>query len=148
MKLIIATPSPYARKARIALHEKALAFEEIIDVPWNTDTQTPDHNPLGKVPVLILDDGKTIFDSSVIVEYLDTLDAAPQLIPSDPASRVEVKQIEVLADGICDAVVLSVLEGMRPQAKQSSDWLARQRRSPATISYWFAALPRGRTING
>lgn len=128
MKLIIAKPSPYARKARVALHEKGIAFEEVIDVPWNANTQTPDHNPLGKVPVLILDDGSTFFDSSVIVEYLDTLNAPPRLIPSEPKERVEVKQIEAMADGVCDAVVLSVLEGNRPKEKQSSDWVGRQRR--------------------
>ena len=68
MKLIIAKPSPYARKARIALIEKAIAFEELMDNPWKTDTQTVDFNPLGKVPVLITDDGESYFDSRVIIE--------------------------------------------------------------------------------
>jgi len=128
MQLIIASPSPFARKVRIALHEKGLPFEEVMDVPWNPDTVTPAHNPLGKIPVLLLDDGRAIYDSRVIVEYLETLEAPPALIPADPAARVAVRQIEALADGICDAVVLTVLEENRKPGLQSGDWLARQRR--------------------
>ena len=127
MKLIIATPSPYARKVRIALHEKNLAFEEIVDIPWNPGTAAPALNPLGKIPILILDDGRTIYDSRVIVEYLDTLGHPPQLIPDDPGQRIAVKQIEALADGICDAIVLIAIEGRRKAGLQSGDWVARQR---------------------
>ncbi len=127
MKLIIARPSPYARKARIALHEKGLAFEEHIDVPWNPDTVAVAHNPLGKIPILILDDGRVIHDSSVIVEYLDTI-AEPRLIPAEPGLRVRAREIETLAGGICDAVVLTVLEESRPPELQSKDWMTRQRR--------------------
>ncbi len=54
MKLISATPSPYARKVRIALAEKGIPFDLVTEVPWNADATTPDHNPLGKLPVLIL----------------------------------------------------------------------------------------------
>lgn len=125
MKLIIAKPSPYARKARVALQEKGIAYEEIVNNPWLPEAIAGTHNPLGKVPILILDDGTTVFESSVIVEYLETLNREPQLLPKDGMSRVAVKQIEALADGICDAVVLLVLETRR--AQQSQDWLARQR---------------------
>jgi len=128
MKLIIASPSPFARKVRIALHEKGLPFEEVMDVPWNPDTVAPAHNPLGKIPVLLPGDGRAIYDSRVIVEYLETLDAPPALIPADPAARVAVRQIEALADGLCDAVVLIVLEQARRPELQSADWIARQRR--------------------
>ncbi|MEK9671852.1 MAG: glutathione S-transferase N-terminal domain-containing protein [Rhodospirillaceae bacterium] len=126
MKLITAKPSPYVRKVRIALREKGLDAEEIVDVPWNNDTKTPDHNPLGKVPVLILDDGGVVHDSSVICEYLDTVQPEPRMFPENPADRVRVRQAEALANGICDAIVLAVLEGMRPADKQSADWVARQ----------------------
>jgi glutathione S-transferase len=126
MKLIIARPSPYARKARIALLEKGLAFETVVENPWLPDTRMPGFNPLGKVPALVLDDGRVIHDSKVIVEYLETLNASPALIPDSPQLRIEHKQIEAIADGVCDAVVLIRLEGTRPKDKQSADWVARQ----------------------
>ncbi|HZP86700.1 MAG TPA: glutathione S-transferase N-terminal domain-containing protein [Burkholderiales bacterium] len=128
MKLIIARPSPYARKVRIALLEKCIPFETIVENPWLPRTEVPAANPLGKVPALVLDDGKVVHDSKVIVEYLETLGAPPTLIPQSPGLRVEHKQIEVVADGICDAVVLIALEGARPEAMRSADWIARQHR--------------------
>ena len=137
MKLVIATPSPFARKVRIALHEKQMPFEETVDVPWNPATIAPSLNPLGKIPILTLDDGRTLYDSRVIVEYLDTLGRPPPLIPDDPARRIEAKQIEALADGICDAVVLIAIEGRRKQELQSTDWVARQR---AKVEAGVAAL--------
>lgn len=127
MKLVIASPSPYARKARIALIEKGIPYDEIVDNPWLPDAGIARLNPLGKVPSLILDDGSVVHDSKVIVEYLDTLERAPRLIPADPALRVAHKQIEALADGVCDAIVLCVLESTRPEDKRSADWVTRQR---------------------
>lgn len=127
MKLIIATPSPYARKARIALKEKGIDYEEIVDNPWLPGTGITAVNPLGKVPSLLLDDGRVVHDSKVIIEYLDTLGDPPRLIPEDSALRVAHKQIEAVADGVCDAIVLCLLERARPEDKQSNDWLARQR---------------------
>ncbi len=62
MRLISATPSPYARKVRIALAEKAIPFELLTEVPWNADTSLPRYNPLEKLPVLILDDGSTVYE--------------------------------------------------------------------------------------
>lgn len=126
MRLIIATPSPFARKARVALLEKGIAFETVIDNPWNPGAQAPEHNPLGKIPVLFTDDGNTVFDSKVIVEYLDAVYPARPLFPAHPLDRVAAKQVEALADGICDAVVLIVLERARPAELQSRDWIARQ----------------------
>ena len=123
MRLVIATPSPFARKARIALLEKKLPHEVVVQNPWQSSIAD---NPLGKVPVLYLDDGRVVHDSGVIVEFLDTLDASPALIPADAAQRVAHKQVEAIADGICDAVVLIVTERSRPTEKQSADWIARQ----------------------
>ena len=128
MKLIIAKPSPYARKARVALIEKAIEFETIVENPWLPDTEIGDVNPLGKIPALVLDDGRVIHDSKVIIEYLETLNAPPALIPSSPDLRITHKQIEAIADGISDAIVLIRLEGTRPAAMQSSDWVSRQRK--------------------
>ena len=128
MKLIIAKPSPYARKARVALIEKGIEFETIVENPWLPDTRIANANPLGKIPALVLDDGRVIHDSKVIVEYLETLNVPPALIPSSPDLRIAHKQIEVIADGVSDAVVLIRLEGTRPAAKQSADWVGRQRK--------------------
>lgn len=128
MKLIIASPSPFARKARIALLEKDIACEIVVENPWLPGTKVIDANPLGKVPALVLDDCSVVHDSKVIVEYLETLGASPPLIPADPRLRIAHKQIEAIADGICDAVVLIALEGTRAEAKRSEDWIERQRK--------------------
>jgi glutathione S-transferase len=128
VKLVIAKPSPFARKVRVALREKGIAFEEIVENPWAAGTAVPGTNPPGKVPALILDGGRVVYDSKVIVEYLETLGRPPQLVPADPALRVAHKQIEALADGVCDAVVLVVLERSRPGDLQSADWIGRQTR--------------------
>lgn len=128
MKLIIARPSPYARKVRVALIEKSCDCEIVVDNPWLADTRVRDANPLGKVPALLLEDGAIVHDSKVIIEYLETLRMPPTLIPDEPLQRVAHKQIETLADGVCDAVVLIALEGARPEDKRSDAWLERQRR--------------------
>jgi len=126
MKLLSATPSPYARKVRIALAEKNLAFELITEVPWDDDTQTAELNPLEKLPVLCLDDGTTVYDSSYILEYLEIKHPKPPLFPSDPDERLAARRLEVLADGICDAVVLAFFENLRPEAHRSVAWRDRQ----------------------
>jgi glutathione S-transferase len=126
MKLLIAGPSPYARKVRVALREKGIGHEEVLDLPWNPGSAAGRLNPLGKVPVLV-DGDEVVWESSVILEYLETLGRGPALIPGDAAGRLAVRRVEALADGICDAVMLSVLETKRPAAKRSSDWLVRQR---------------------
>ena len=140
MKLVIASPSPFARKVRVALHEKRIDFDEVVDVPWNANTVAPSLNPLGKIPVLAFDDGRVFYDSSVIVEFLDTLDAEPRLIPADPSARLAVRQIETLADGICDAVVLTVLEQARRPDMQSTNWIDRQCEKVTAGTQALAAL--------
>ena len=131
MRLIIARPSPYARKVRVALIEKSCDCEIIVDNPWLPDAQVSEANPLGKVPALLLEDGEVVHDSKVIIEYLETLGMPPALIPGEPQQRVAHKQIEALADGVCDAVVLIALEGARPEDKRSEAWLERQRKKVA-----------------
>jgi glutathione S-transferase len=123
MRLVVAAPSPFARKARIALLEKGLAHEIVVQNPWQAEIAD---NPLGKVPVLYLGEGRVVHDSSVIVEYLDTLGAPPQLLPADPRLRVAHRQVEAIANGICDAVVLIVTERSRPAGRRSIEWIARQ----------------------
>jgi glutathione S-transferase len=126
MKLLSATPSPYARKARIALHEKGLPFELVTEVPWNGDASAPRFNPLGKVPVLMLDDGECVYESRLIVEYLELKHPWPPLFPKDADALIAAKRLEVLADGACDAVVLMFIERQREADKQSPAWLQRQ----------------------
>ena len=140
MKLVIARPSPFARKVRVALREKGLAHEEIVENPWAAGTAVPGTNPLGKVPALVRDDGRIVYDSKVILEYLETLDRPPQLVPADPDLRIAHKQIEALADGISDAVVLVVLERSRPADLQSSDWIGRQTRKIEAATAELARL--------
>ena len=113
MKLLSATPSPYARKVRIALAEKGLAFELVTENPWKTGASTPDFNPLGKLPVLILEDGSTVYESGHSLEWLEVHYPEPALVPADPRARLAARGIEVLADGVCDAIVLSLIEGLR-----------------------------------
>jgi glutathione S-transferase len=127
MKLVIASPSPYARKARVALNEKGIDHEIVMDIPWAPDTVAPSSNPLGKIPILLLDDGEVIHDSAVIVQYLEVVYPHPALLPDDPMKRLAHRKIEVLADGICDAVVLIALEGNRAPELRSVDWVDRQR---------------------
>ena len=140
MKLLIARPSPYARKARVALIEKGIDFETVIENPWMPQATVASANPLAKVPALVLDDGSTVYDSRVIFEYIETLGRPPRLIPEKPDLRIAHKQIEALADGLCDAVVLIVLERARTAAMQSSEWIERQRKKVPAATQELARL--------
>lgn len=126
MKLIASLTSPYARKVRIVLQEKRIECPLTVDVPWNDDTHVPDFNPLGKVPVLVLDDGSTLFDSRVIVDYLDHVSPVAKLIPSDHRQAVQVKRWEALADGVCDAAATIFIERNRRGNTQPDAWVERQ----------------------
>ena len=124
--LISATPSPYARKVRIALIEKGIPFTLQTEVPWHGTTATPAYNPLEKLPVLVQPDGTGIYESRFILEWLEVRHPTPRLLPDDPEAILAARQVEVIADGVCDAVVLLFFERMR--AEPSAEWIARQRR--------------------
>jgi glutathione S-transferase len=126
MKLIGSLTSPYARKARVVLAEKKIEYDFVLDSPWSPDSLVPDLNPLGKIPVLVLDDDTPLFDSRVIVEYLDNVAPNNKLMPAPNRERTEVKRWEALADGVCDAAVLIFLERKRPAKAQDAAWIARQ----------------------
>src|SRR5205814_10025730 len=128
MKLLASHTSPYARKVRIAIAEKKIECELVEESPWVPGTSVPNYNPLGKVPVLLLDDGTALYDSRVIVEYLDNVSPVSHLIPDPARQRIAVKKWEALADGICDATVATVVERRRPEHERSSDWIDRQQR--------------------
>jgi glutathione S-transferase len=127
LKLISATPSPYARKVRIALQEKGLPFELFTEVPWDSTTSTPKHNPLEKLPVLILDDGTSVYESSFILQYLELKYPDTPLLPAHVDQVLAARKLEVLCDGICDAIVLTFFERMRPGGG-SAQWVERQQR--------------------
>ena len=129
MKLIGSLASPYVRKVRVVLAEKKLDYQFELENVWAADTTISQWNPLGKVPCLIMEDGTTLIDSRVMVEYLDTLTPVCKLLPPNGRDRADVKCWEALADGMLDAAVSVRLERtMRPQALQSEEWMARQMR--------------------
>ncbi len=129
MKLIGSTTSPYVRKVRIVMAEKKLDYQFILENVWAADTTMPDSNPLGKVPCLVMEGGEAVFDSRVIVEYLDTLSPVGKLIPMQGRERAEVKTWEALADGLLDAAILARLEATwdgRTEGQRSQVWIDRQ----------------------
>ena len=129
LKLIGATTSPYVRKVRIVMAEKKLEYTFVEENVWAADTTINHANPLGKVPCLILDAGEALFDSRVIVEYLDILSPVGKLIPASGRERAEVKTWEALADGLLDAAILARLEATwagRTEEQRSLKWIDRQ----------------------
>src|SRR4051794_5807733 len=129
MKLIGSTSSPYVRKVRIVMAEKKLDYEFVQEDVWDDDTSIAQSNPLGKVPCLVMEGGEALFDSRVIVEYLDTLSPVGKLIPAVGRERAEVKTWEALADGVMDAAILARLEANWPgreKSERSAAWIDRQ----------------------
>ena len=128
MKLFGTPGSPFARKVRIVLEEKGIPYEYVIERGSAPGSRVPQFNPLGKVPTLVLDEGRALYDSPVIVEYLDALGSGPKLIPDTFDQRIEVKRWEALGDGIAEATVLVNHEYREPAEKQRAPaWFERQR---------------------
>ena len=143
MKLYGSLTSPYVRKARILIREKHLPCEFVVADAWAADSPVPALNPLGKVPVLLRDDDSVLFDSPVIVEYLDALKAPTQL-PAAGEARWDMLRWEALADGLLDAVVTRLLESRRPAAQQSADNIRRQEEKiTRSIEYTAQHLSQG-----
>ena len=140
MKLIGAHASPYARKTRIVMAEKKIDYEFVVENPWEATSRVSEYNPLGKIPVLVMDDGGAVFDSRVIVEYIDTVNPVNKLIPASGRARVEVRCWEALGDGICDAAISARLESSRPKNQQSPDSI---KRNLAKVDQGLAAAARG-----
>ncbi len=129
MKLIGSPASPYARKVRVVMAEKKLDYHYVIEDVWAAESSITESNPLGKVPCLVMEGGEAVFDSRVIVEYLDTLSPVGKLIPVQGRERAEVKTWEALADGLMDAALLARMEVMfkgRTEAQRSQAWIDRQ----------------------
>lgn len=128
MKLIGSVPSPYVRKVRVVMAEKKLEYEFVQEDVWASDTTIASSNPLGKVPCLVMEGGEALYDSRVIVEYLDTLSPVGKLIPPSGRERTEVKTWEALADGLLDAAITARLEAHWPgrsEAERSQAWIDR-----------------------
>ena len=128
MKLIGSLSSPYVRKVRIVMAEKKLDFQLELEDVWAND-KILKSNPLGKVPCLVLSGGEAVFDSRVIVEYLDTRSPVSRLIPEGSRERIEVRTWEALADGLIDAAILVRLEQTWPgrtAEQRSQAWVDRQ----------------------
>jgi glutathione S-transferase len=135
MKLLYSLTSPYARKVRVVAAEKRIEIEMLKVVLADPDCPVIHHNPLGKIPVLILDDGESLFDSRVIVEYLDNRTPLARLIPQENSAKIWVRRWEALADGVCDAAILARQETAR----------AENLRDPAVIEKQMGKVMRGLT---
>lgn len=128
MKLIGSLTSPYVRKVRVVLAEKKLDYQFILEDVWASDAILKS-NPLGKVPCLVMEGGEAVFDSRVIVEYVDTLSPVGKLMPPSGRERIEVKTWEALGDGLLDAAIAARLEQTWPgreEAQRSAAWIDRQ----------------------
>ncbi|WP_293806249.1 glutathione S-transferase [uncultured Bosea sp.] len=119
--------SPFGRKVKMAAIELGLMDRiEIVAADTNDPSEVlRQQNPLGKIPTLVLEDGTTLFDSRVIVDYLDHLSGG-KLIPAGEARFTQLR-LQALADGICDAALLKVYEGrFRPEEGRNANWVAHQ----------------------
>jgi glutathione S-transferase len=135
MKLLASLASPYTRKVRVVLAEKKIECEmERVDVAPAENPVNP-HNPLGKIPTLVLDDGAALYDSRVIVEFLDHASPLNRLIPAEIRERVQVRRWEALADGVVDAGIL--VRGGFQLEKQ----IARMRRGMARLAAELEGSP-------
>ena len=147
MKLIGAVTSPYVRKVRIVMAEKKLEYEFVQEDVWAASTSIVLSNPLGKIPCLLMETGEALYDSRVIVEYLDTLSPVGKLIPPSGRERTEVKVWEALADGLLDAAIAARLEAHwvgRSEAERSQAWIDRQL---GKVHDTLAAISKGLSDN-
>ncbi|HEI8868152.1 glutathione S-transferase [Serratia sp. AKBS12] len=127
MRLIGSYTSPFVRKISVMLLEKGMVFEFVNDPPYEAGTRVAEFNPLGKVPVLVTDDGEAYYDSRVIAEYLELLPDTPAFLPADRAGALRIRQIEALADGVTEAAATLFRESRRAPEKQDEGWMLRQR---------------------
>jgi glutathione S-transferase len=142
MKLIGSLTSPYVRKVRIVMAEKRLDYQLELEDVWVGD-HILQSNPLGKVPCLVMEGGEAVFDSRVIVEYVDTLSPVGKLLPDRGRERAEVRTWEALGDGVLDAAILARLERTwsgRKDSERSSAWIDRQM---GKITASLAAMSKG-----
>lgn len=141
MKLYGSLTSPYVRKVRAFIHEKGIAHDFIVEAASDPAGNVPRLNPLGKVPVLLRDDGEAMFDSPMIIDYLDGLGGAP-LIPPGGDDRWRAQRWHALGQGICDAVVARLMETRRKAEHQDAGVIAKQEGKVAAALH-FAEMHLG-----
>ncbi|MCC0038377.1 MAG: glutathione S-transferase [Brucellaceae bacterium] len=125
-KILISPTSPYSAKVRMAARYAGFAFESVAIDTTAEPAQLLSSNPLGKIPVLITDDGEAVFDSRAITQYVNR-ETRNALFPRNAAKRLEAERLEALADGICDCLLAHVYERRsRPEEKVHQDWLDKQ----------------------
>jgi glutathione S-transferase len=145
MKLLGSPNSPFVRKVRVVAAEKAIPIDYVIDRPSAPGSQVPTLNPLGKIPLLVLDNAEVIYDSAVIAEYLDGLKPEPRLIPADFAGRIAVKRWEALGDGVAETVVtISHDFGPMNDLSRREGWMPKQFGKVERSLAAFDAAVRGR----
>lgn len=118
-------PSPFGRKVMVALFEKGVEFDVQWDIPWHKDTVVGEHNPLEQLPILLTDDGETVYESSYILEWIEVHFPEPSLVPADAKCRLQMGLYRVLSVGIMDALVRTNFELAKATEQQSSEWVAR-----------------------
>ena len=125
MKLFWSSRSPFVRKVMLVAHETGLVdrIERVrtLVAPTKPNPDVMAANPLNKLPTLLLDDGRALYDSRVIAEYLDSLHGGPRLFPSDAGARFEALRLQALADGVLDFLLVGLSERARPAAQQSPE---------------------------
>ena len=136
MKLLYTKRSPYARKVRVIALEKGITLALIDEDLQKKSQRLLDANPLGKVPTLVLDNGDTIFDSSVICQYLDGLDAKLVIIPHEARQRLEVLKWESFADDLVTSAINLYMEKVRHPADFHQDFV-RTLENNIRISYGY-----------
>ena len=125
MKLYGSPASPYVRKARVLILEKKIKCEFVNEDPWAEDSNIPSRNPLGKVPALEIEPGNYLFESVLVLHYLDHVDGK-SITPKDAAGYWQTQWWQALGHGIIDAAVTRILETRRPEEKQMASKIARE----------------------
>ncbi|WP_058910559.1 glutathione S-transferase [Entomohabitans teleogrylli] len=146
MKLIGNYTCPYVRKISVVLLEKGIVFEFVNHIDSNGDTVAGRYNPLGDVPVLVMEDGESWFDSRVIAASLEQLNIAPSLVPREPLAALNAQRVEALADGIIRAAARLMQEQQRPAGQVSEQTLAAERERIRNGLDWLEAQVVARTV--
>jgi glutathione S-transferase len=150
MKIFYSTTSPYSTKVRMAAHFAGLDVESVATDTNADPAELLAANPLGKIPTLVTDEGLAVFDSRVIMQFIDR-QSRGSLYPRNAAKRTEVDIVEAMADGICDSLLAIVYERrMRPEEKVHQPWIDRQwTKVERALDHLEANMPRlGKKPNG
>ena len=125
MKLYGSPTSPYVRKARVLIKEKNLPCEFVVEDPWIENSPIMAKNPLLKIPVLEIGPSNYLFESALVVHYLDHVDGR-SLTPTESAGYWQAQWWQALGNGMIDATIARVMEGRRPAEKQWDEKTARE----------------------